>query len=79
MLLNFLIIVGVASVLYPMRNLLGLITRFCIYGMIIWTLFFNPPMPWDSKILFVAILFIPIVVNWIYKFLKRKLNNKLEM
>jgi len=53
---NLLIIVGVASILYPMRNLLGLITRFCIYGMIIWTIFFCPPLQWDSRIMFVAIL-----------------------
>lgn len=79
MLLNFLIIVGVASVLYPMRNLLGLITRFFIYGMIIWTIFFYPPLQWDSRIMFVAILLIPVAVNWLFRFLKSKLSKKLDL
>ena len=68
-----LIIVAVACFLYPMRNLIGLITRLVIYGMIILTLFSKTHLGWDTKLFFVSLLAIPIIVNLLVKYVKYKI------
>ncbi|MGG4070872.1 hypothetical protein, partial [Bacillus tropicus] len=60
---DFIIIVLVASFLYPMKNLLGMLTRFAIYGMIAMALFSGTIKGWDDKLFAVGILSLPIRGN----------------
>lgn len=75
---DFIIIVVVASFLYPMKNLLGMLTRFAIYGMIAMALFSGTIKGWDDKLFAVGILILPILINWIFKLLKWKITGKLD-
>lgn len=70
---EFFIIVAVASFLYPMRNIFGVITRFCIYGLMAYTIFSDYADDWMQKIIFLGILSIPILVNVFFRFLKFKM------
>lgn len=67
---EFVIIVIVASCLYPMRNIFGILTRFSIYGLIAYTVFSDYTDDWLQKIMFVGILSIPILINVVFRFLK---------
>lgn len=68
-----IIIVAIACFLYPMRNLIGLITRLFIYGMIPLALFSKTHLDWDDKLFFVSLLAIPIIVNLLVKYVKHKM------
>ncbi len=70
---EILIIVAVASVLYPMRNLLGLIVRLSIYGMMGYVLFSGTIRAWDDKIFVLVMLALPILINLLFKYFKIKL------
>ncbi|PZE19360.1 hypothetical protein CBW46_019280 [Paenibacillus xerothermodurans] len=73
---DYLLIVAVASFLYPMRNLLGMLTRFAIYGMIAMALFSGTIKGWEDRLFFVAVFSIPVVINWTFKLFKWKLSSK---
>ncbi len=67
-----LIVVLVATVLYSMNNLLGLITKFMIFGMMIFTIFSDVIKSWDSKLFAIVLLSLPVFINTGIKFLKAK-------
>ncbi len=69
---EFLVIAAVASLLYRMKNLLGLIIRLNIYGLIVYVVFSDSIKGWDTKALYVAILSIPILINFLLGYLKLK-------
>lgn len=70
---DFFIIVIVASVLYPMRNIFGVLTRLSIYGLMAYAIFSDFAKEWGDKILFVLLLSVPIVINMIFRYLKTKM------
>lgn len=70
---TFLIIVAIASFLYPMRNIFGGLTRLSIYGMMAYVIFSNFAENWGDKILYVAILSLPILINMVFRYLKLKI------
>ena len=73
---ELLIIVAVVCFIYPMRNLLGLLTRLAIYGAMIYVVFTDFPglAKWDDKLFALALLSIPIVITLVFKFLKFKMQ-----
>lgn len=70
---EFIIIVLVATILYPMRNLLGLLVRLALFGMIAYTLFSSSIPNWGDKLFAIVMLSIPFLVNMIVKYLKFKM------
>lgn len=69
---DFLIIVVIGSILYPMRNIFGFLTRFCIYGLMAYTLFSDYADDLVQKVTFLAILSIPILISFIFRYFKLK-------
>lgn len=70
---DFFIIVIVASVLYPMKNIFGVLTRLSIYGLMTYVLYSDSLRDWGDKTLFVLLLSVPIFVNMILKYIKTKM------
>ncbi|MEK5061810.1 hypothetical protein BK126_28295 [Paenibacillus sp. FSL H7-0326] len=70
---EFIIIVLVASFLYPMKNLIGLLTRLGLFGMMAYTLFSASIPNWGDKFFALIILSLPIFLNMLFKFLKLKI------
>ncbi|MEK4433081.1 hypothetical protein MHB54_28400 [Paenibacillus sp. FSL M7-0802] len=70
---EFIIIVLVASFLYPMKNLIGLLTRLALFGMMAYTLFSGSIPNWGDKFFALIILSLPIFLNMLVKFLKLKI------
>ncbi|MMZ48175.1 hypothetical protein D1872_98360 [compost metagenome] len=70
---EFIIIVLVASFLYPMKNLIGLLTRLALFGMMAYTLFSGSIPNWGDKFFALIILSLPIFINMLVKFLKLKI------
>lgn len=69
---EFFIVIVVASFLYSLKNIFGILTRVCIYGMIAYTIFSDYADDWIQKIIFLGILSIPILINVIFRVLKLK-------
>lgn len=67
-----IIVVLVATVLYSMNNLLGLITKLMIFGMMLFTIFSDVIKSWDSKLFAIFLLFLPVLINIGIKYLKTK-------
>lgn len=70
---EILIVITIACFLYSMRNLIGLITRLFIYGMMAYTLFSDVIKGWDTKLFSLALLAIPVIVNLLLKYVKYKM------
>ncbi|MHA7584562.1 hypothetical protein ACX12E_29880 [Paenibacillus vandeheii] len=70
---EFIIIVLVASFLYPMKNLIGLLTRLALFGMMAYTLLSGSIPNWGDKFFALIILSLPIFLNMLVKFLKLKI------
>ncbi|MEC0182309.1 hypothetical protein P4H61_12535 [Paenibacillus peoriae] len=70
---EFIIIVLVASFLYPMKNLIGLLTRLALFGMMAYTLFSGSIPNWGDKLFALIILSLPILINLLVRFLKMKI------
>lgn len=70
---DIIIIVAVASFLYPMRNLLGLLTRLAIYSLMLYTIFSGSIPNWGDKLFALVLFSLPILINAIIKYLKIKL------
>lgn len=70
---TFFVVITIASILYPMRNICGGLTRLSIFGMIAYVIFSDFAKGLDDKIIYVGILSIPIVINIVFRFLKLKI------
>ncbi|MDQ0496890.1 hypothetical protein [Paenibacillus brasilensis] len=70
---EFIIIVLVTSFLYPMKNLIGLLTRLALFGMMAYTLFSGSIPNWGDKFFALALLSLPIFINMLVEFLKLKI------
>lgn len=69
---EIIIIVLVASIIYPMRNLLGLFVRVALFGMMAYTLFSSSIPNWGDKMFALMLLSIPILINLLMKLFKSK-------
>lgn len=70
---TLVIIVIVATFLFSMRNLLGTLIRLAVYSMIAYTIFSDVIPGWSDKAFAIALLSLPILINFGIKLVKTKL------